>query len=94
MKGMQEQNEESQGQCKGHVSVAERRSKDSAVTVSVVIVQIFHERINKLRPFTKKKKLDELDIIICALTPSTFTEPRAKDILIFACLCHFILTKT
>ena len=42
----------------------------------------------------KKKKLDELDIIICALTPSTFTEPRAKDILIFACLCHFILTKT
>ena len=53
---MQEQNEESQGQCKGHVSVAERRSKDSAVTVSVVIVQIFHERINKLRPFTKKKK--------------------------------------
>ncbi|XP_027386377.1 40S ribosomal protein S24 isoform X1 [Bos indicus x Bos taurus] len=29
-----------------------RRSKDSAVTVSVVIVQIFHERENKLRPFT------------------------------------------
>ena len=33
-----------------------RRSKDSAVTVSVVIVQVFHERENKLRPFTKKKK--------------------------------------
>ena len=33
-----------------------KRSKDSAVTVSVVIVQIFHERENKLRPFTKKKK--------------------------------------
>ena len=33
-----------------------RRSKDSAVTVSVVIVQIFHERENKLRPFTWKKR--------------------------------------
>ena len=34
-----------------------RRSKDSAVTVSVVIVQVFHERENKLRPFTKKKNV-------------------------------------
>ena len=33
--------------------LAKRRSKDSAVTVSVVIVQIFHERINKLRPLKK-----------------------------------------
>ena len=74
--------------------LAKRRSKDSAVTVSVVTVQIFHERINKLRPFTKKKKLDELDIIACALTPSTYTEPRAKHILTSACLYHFILTKT
>ena len=36
--------------------LAKRRSKDSAVTVSVVIVQIFHERENKLRPFTCQKK--------------------------------------
>ena len=33
-----------------------KTSKDSAVMVSVVIVQIFHERENKVRPFTEKKK--------------------------------------
>ena len=31
--------------------LAKRRNKDSSVTVSAVIVQIFHERINKLKPF-------------------------------------------
>uniref|UniRef100_A0A8C0TI69 40S ribosomal protein S24 n=1 Tax=Canis lupus familiaris TaxID=9615 RepID=A0A8C0TI69_CANLF len=53
----QKQNEESQGDCKSQrwcwqkVSwrLDNRRSKDSAVALSVVIVQIFHERINKLR---------------------------------------------
>ena len=40
-----------------------KTSKDSAVMVSVVIVQIFHERENKLRPFTeKKKKKDPLEL--------------------------------
>lgn len=56
----EEQNEESQEDCKGQcwcwVKVSwrldNRRSKDSAVTVSVVTVQIFHETINKLRTFT------------------------------------------
>ena len=33
-----------------------RRSKDSLVTLSVVIMQIFHEKINKLRIFMWKKK--------------------------------------
>ena len=39
-----------------------RRSKDSAVTVSVVLVQIFHERIN-LRPFPKKKRKKKVEIL-------------------------------
>ena len=61
-KGTQEQNEESQAAkasvCWWRQKVSwrldYRRRKDSSVTLSVVIMQIFHEKINKLR--IKKKK--------------------------------------
>jgi len=57
VKGTQEQNEESQGGCKSQCwcwqkaswRLDTRRSKGAAVALSVVLVQIFHKRINELR---------------------------------------------
>lgn len=64
---MQEQNEESKGDCKTQswcwqkVSwrLDNRKSKDAAMALSVVIVQIFHKRINKLRMLMCQKKKKE-----------------------------------
>ena len=71
VQGTQEESEQSQGGCKGQCwcwqkvswSLDDRRSKDSAMTLSVVIVQIFHERENKWRPLTWKKKKKKIKIL-------------------------------
>ena len=39
------------------------KSKSSSVTLSVVTVQIFHERINKLRTLKKKEREEPHNVL-------------------------------
>lgn len=56
-KGRRERNEAGQGAAEARVGAGkselspDTRSRDSSVTLSVVTVQVFHERINKLRTY-------------------------------------------
>lgn len=43
------------GTAKANMALAKNEFKDLSVTLSAMIVQIFHERINKLKNLQKKK---------------------------------------
>ena len=83
-KNPQEQNAESQGDCKGHCwcwqkvnwRLDNRRIKDSTVTVSEVTVQIFHERENKLKRFKYNSVQFSRSVVSDSLRPHGLQHSR------------------